>query len=78
MHRISEDTFSANLDHLKLREFIVAAILEKNPLLIYENIYINKNYILKLKGEAFYNVDEAVLWTQRVINSSYLVRKDRD
>ncbi len=61
MHRISEDAISADLDHLKLREFIVAAILEKNSSLVYENIYINKNYILKLKGDKELELGEKIL-----------------
>lgn len=61
MHRISEDVISSNLDHLKLRNFILDAILEFNDKLNYPNVYINKNHILKLKGDRELEVGEKLL-----------------
>lgn len=50
LHKINDDILAATLDFLALRNKILEAILLKNPDLVYSNIVINKNHILKLKS----------------------------
>lgn len=58
LHRINDDILAASLDFLELRNKILEAILLKNPDLVYDNIVINKNHILKLKS-LHENIEEA-------------------
>lgn len=50
LHKINDDILATTLDFLALRNKILEAILLKNPDLVYSNIVINKNHILKLKS----------------------------
>ena len=51
IHKIQNDDVYNKLDYFKLWNLIVEIILDKNPKLDYDNVIINKNYVLKIRED---------------------------
>lgn len=71
------------VDMGKVRDELVKAIIEVNPILEPENLYINRNYVIKLKGNEELGEDEKPLdqiktWNMNPQNTLDSAKKELD